>query len=448
MKYRMFSAVLALVSLASFAGDPAEHRPARVDFSSSPSGAQVLVDGKARGVTPLVLYDLPYGMRHVTYMLDGHEDVDFFVGVEPGSRLSRFFEMKPEKGLVLLLTEPSGCAISLDGVSFGETPRLVTSLDAPGAYKFQLQKPGYVAKTVEVKFNGRTPVVKREKLILDSGTVIVTSEPAGASVVVNGVDYGKTPAKVVKIPKGKATVSLARDGYKPVTRQLTLNAGDEIPCHIVLEGLPGALSLVSIPAGARFYVNDEPRGKGSVYIDNLRAGEYTVRAELDGHAAEERRIVVPNGGEVREEFRLRSILGRLELKGLPANSAVYVDGRIVGTTRAQGADRKTSELFAVENLSEGKHTIVIKNDECKDCERQERIKAGETLRRRYRLTRVFQPDYEIKTLNGSTYKGVIRSQKAYAIDLEIKPGTIRTFSSQEIASGRYLVGDKEKKKGK
>ena len=443
MRKSFFAAALALFASVSFAGDSADHRPARVDFSSRPSGVQVIVDGKARGVTPLALYDLSNGMRHVTYKLNGHEDVDFFVGVEPGARLSRFSEMKPEKGLLLILTEPSGCSISLDGVSFGETPRLVTSLDALGSYKFLLQKPGYVAKTVEVKFQGRTPVVKREKLILDSGTILVTSEPAGALVTVNGVDHGSTPARIGEVPKGEATVSLSLDGYKTVTRQLVLNAGDERPLHIVMEGMPGSLSLASVPDGARFYVNGEPRGTGSVHIDNLRAGRYTVRVELDGHAVEERQVYVPNGGSAREEFRLRSVLGRIELVTSPANATVLLDGRIVGTTRPQGSGRKTSDVLPIENIGAGKHTLVVKLDGYADSVKTVNIKAEETLRRRVYLKRVFVPDVEIETPTGK-YKGVLVSNKQDALVLEVSMGITRTFSKSEILGMKFLEGAKKK----
>ena len=41
--------------------------------SSSPTGAQVFLNGVLAGVTPLVLHDIPVGSRVVRIELDGHE---------------------------------------------------------------------------------------------------------------------------------------------------------------------------------------------------------------------------------------------------------------------------------------------------------------------------------------------------------------------------------------
>jgi hypothetical protein len=110
-----------------------------------------------------------------------------------------------------------------------------------------LQKPGYQPRTVEVKFSGRTPLVRHEKLILDSGILEIRSEPAGAAVSVNGIPRGETPVTVRGVPKGAATVVLQKSGYGAVVRELALNAGDTQTLFLKLEGLPGALKLSSVP---------------------------------------------------------------------------------------------------------------------------------------------------------------------------------------------------------
>ena len=210
---RLLTLAWALAALALGAAEA--ERSLRVDFAADPEGADVVVDGALRGRAPLTLYDLAPGAHHVRFELRDYEPQDAFFELVPGVYSLQSVQLAPVKGLLLVTSEPSGCDVSLDGMSLGETPRLVTTLDAKDTYRLVLQKPGYQPRTVEVKFSGRTPLVRHEKLILDSGILEIKSEPAGAEVSVNGIARGETPVTVRDVPKGSATVVL-RDRESPL----------------------------------------------------------------------------------------------------------------------------------------------------------------------------------------------------------------------------------------
>ena len=235
--------IILSIALAAFAAFAEESKAIRCDFTSQPEGATVVVDGMVRGVTPLTLYDLAPGPRHVRFELANYEGVDEFMFLREGGSVSKNAVLSPVKGILLLVTEPAGCDISLDGVSYGKTPRLITSLDAKDAYRLLVQKPGYQPRTVEVKFNGRTPLVKNESLVIDSGIIEVTSEPAGAEVTVNGQPRGLTPTKVEGVPKGRATVGIKKKGFEDESRELSIVAGESQTLFVKLNGLPGTMSL-------------------------------------------------------------------------------------------------------------------------------------------------------------------------------------------------------------
>ena len=153
--------------------------------------------------------------------------MDDFLFLREGGVAQKNAVLSPEKGLLLVTTEPAGCDVSLDGLSFGKTPRLITSLDAKDAHRLLLQKPGYQPRQIEVKFNGRLPLVKHESLIVDSGTIEVTSDPAGAEVTVNGISRGVTPLKVTGVPKGRAVVKFRLEGFADETPLSTENQPDK-----------------------------------------------------------------------------------------------------------------------------------------------------------------------------------------------------------------------------
>ena len=76
--------------------------------------------------------------------------------------------LEPEKGLLLIKTDPPGADVRQGGVSLGATPLLVTTLDTDRPYAFDLECIGYQKKRIDVTLSGRTPVARTEKLVLDS----------------------------------------------------------------------------------------------------------------------------------------------------------------------------------------------------------------------------------------------------------------------------------------
>lgn len=426
-----------LIALWSFVASAEAPRPIRCDFTSQPDGASVLVDGAMRGVTPLTLYDLAAGRHHVRFTFPNYESADEFVVLQEGSVTQKNAELVPVKGLLLVTTEPAGCDISLDGLSFGETPRLITSLDARETYRFLLQKPGYQPRPMEVKFNGRAPLVRQETLIVDSGAIEVTSEPEGAEVTVNGIIRGTTPLTVTDVPKGRTTVTFRKDGFEEASRELSVTAGESQTLFIRLRGIPGTLALTSVPEGARFYVNDKPEGKGPVTLKDLPPGAYVIRAELDGHATMTRTVNLRNGAAAAEEFRLESVMGRLELRTIPAGVRVLVDGSASGTTKAKGEDTEPSELLTLDNVMRGDHTLTFKRDGYADVVKHVTVEDQKTCSLNVRLKKLFIPDVEIVT-DGGKYRGVLVSQGAAGIEIEIKPGVNRMFTQGEIRKLNFL----------
>lgn len=343
-----------------------------------------------------------------------------------------------ENGLLLIKSEPAGCDIQLDGVSIGRTPRIITTLAIDEVHNITLRKAGYLDQTISVKFNGRRPVVREEVMVSASGTLNISSDPAGAEVTVNGVVRGVTPLRVEEVPKGTATVKFVLEGYREEEREISIKAGEVQELPISLKAMAGALHLSSVPEGARFYIDGEARGKGPLDISNVKPGKYMVRAELDGYLTMEKEIAVAKGKVVRREFRLSNIMGRLELRSCPVGAQVVMDGRPVGITSAKDPNAEFSDIFAIENVSEGEHTIVLKKDGYADLTRHPKVFNSKTSKHhRMRMNRIFIPDIEIVTTYG-THRGVLVANEKDYVEVEISMGVIRTFKREEVRNLRFL----------
>ena len=432
---------LVLGCFSSFAADGVRMQ---VNITSQPEGATVIIDGKDRGTTPLPLFDLAPGRHHLKYRMAGYVERDRFFNTQEatGSYLEKNEVLEEEKGLLLLKTEPEGCDIQIDGVSVGRTPRLITHLAVSGTYNVRLRKAGYQDQVIKVKFEGRKPLVREEKLVLASGTIDISSEPAGAEVTVNGIVKGVTPLRVEEVPRGRATVKFRLDGFAEEVRELAINAGDIQALPIVLKGLPGTLQLASVPDGARFYVNNEATGKGPLTIAGLQPGDYTVRAELEGYGTMTKTIRLDNGQSASEEFQMSNVMGRIEVRSNPVGAQVFLDDKLCGMTKSKDPDAEYSDIFPIENVLEGEHTLVLKMDGYADLTRHPKIRNSTTSKQhRMTLNRIFTPDVEIVTSRGS-YQGVLVKRSGDFVTIEVRPGIMRDFSQDEIRKINFLKAEK------
>lgn len=414
--------------------------PAVVNFSSTPEGAQVFINGESKNKTPFKLTDLTPGKTyHVRMELDDHEPYDMVFNPLEGYNEPVYAKLAPLKGILLVTSEPDGAEITLNGYSLGETPRLISSLPTKDNYSLVLKKTGYLDGKIEVRFNGRRPLVRNVKLILNSGVANIMSEPEGAEVILNGISRGITPVVVSEIPNGRMSLVLKKDGYKTVSQEISINAGDKPNLHYALEPLPGRLYLTSVPSGARFYINGEPRGNAPISLGEVKPGTYNIKAEMDGFDSLSRDVVVDNGATVNEEFRLVSNLAKLEIRTRPSGVMVEVDGRKYGKTKGNGNPAQWSESLIIPNLLAGEHTVRLYGRGFAEVVEHPVLKVSTTTPLKIPMTIVFTPDVRIVTAS-ETVDGVMKNSTGTYITLEVKPGVERTIQKENIRDIRYLDG--------
>ena len=301
----------------------------------------------------------------------------------------------------------------------------------------ELSLNGYQTKRIDVQTDGRHPLVRTETLALDSGVVDCTTEPAGATVFVNGIERGVTPITLSNIPKGVATVVFRLAGYKDETRELRLAPGDSQALAVQLKGQPAKLAIVSSPEGAKVFVDDDYQGKTPATISTLAGGAHKIRIELAGYAPVTRDVTLENGAVKTEEFKLESMLGRLEIVTIPAGAKVSIDGRAVGTTRSLGGGAR-SQILSVENVAAGERSVLVHLDGYRDTSRKILIKAKDTSKLTVKLPRVFQPDTELETVSGIHHGVLVETDFLGNVTLEVSPGVQQTFRNEDIRKIKSL----------
>ncbi len=426
---RLLTAALTLSALVASA---APEQPAtQLSVRTNPEGAQITVNHSARGRAPLLLTDLPPGRYLVHAARDGFEDAFENVTVEAGGSFDVSFEMQPLTGLLLMVSEPEGAEVSSGGIAMGNTPLLITTLPQ-GIHRLSLALPGYQTKEISVNLKGRTPLRESVRLLADSGTVTVDSDPPGAEVLINGIARGTTPCRIERIPGGSVKLEIRQAGFIPHSRDIALAAGEEQRVNVALQPLPGSLTIVSIPAQARVYVNNEFKGESPCTLDNTEPGEYRVRVEMPGHTPVARNVTVLKGQSSTEEFRLEKNTGILTVITAPAGCTILVDGKKQGiTSAAQSATSAVSDPLAIEGIIAGEHTVEIIRKGYAPQKRTVTIERDRTTPLQIKLVRQFIPNYEITTTR-SYYKGVLEFANDAEIRIETAPGVIQSVPMKDV----------------
>jgi hypothetical protein len=114
---------------------------------------------------------------------------------------------------VRLVTVPEGVAVTIDNMDL-----------AAGKHTLQANKDGYYRLVKDFEVDGQQPEITFT-LAQITGSVWIDSEPAGASISVNGTPRTEvTPAKIV-LPVGEYKVKWAKEGYEPFEHEVTVSAG-------------------------------------------------------------------------------------------------------------------------------------------------------------------------------------------------------------------------------
>jgi formylglycine-generating enzyme required for sulfatase activity/serine/threonine protein kinase len=120
---------------------------ATTNITSEPSGAEILVDGKSRGRSPLRL-ELPVRSHDLTAHLDGWPNEQQKIEIDPQHENVAHFVFA--NGSVKITSAPGGATVMATGKELGQTPLVIEEVK-PGDVTYQLRLAGYKSTSVSGK---------------------------------------------------------------------------------------------------------------------------------------------------------------------------------------------------------------------------------------------------------------------------------------------------------
>lgn len=174
----------------------------------------------------------------------------------------------------------------------------------PGSYFITVEAPGYVPQTQQIAVEeGLHPDIDftLEKL----STLHIEADVGGAEVELDGHVVGVTPCSR-ELRAGLYTILVRKAGYKPVTRDVRINPGDQVSLVMALPALPRERQLaveLSPPVPAMVQLDGAPLGPAPLE-KKVSAGTHSIELSSAGFVPYRGELPMGDDGDVRLRVHL------------------------------------------------------------------------------------------------------------------------------------------------
>lgn len=221
--------------------------------NSEPPGAEVFVDGFSRGETPAAL-QLPTGDHELFIYKKGYVPERKKVTWKAGDRPSIKETLRPQRGGLVVITDPPGAQVFLDRRPLGLTPLAYETI-RPGPYQLELSLAGFDTVETGITVDDEDPNEVRVRLTGPPIRVFVEAE-AGSRVYLDGSFAGEVTAESLSFPArpGGHELRIELNGFASV-EQIHLQPGqDAILAPGALRRIPGVQVRETAKISPRWYL--------------------------------------------------------------------------------------------------------------------------------------------------------------------------------------------------
>lgn len=264
--------------------------PGTLQVTTGDRQADLILDGELRGQTPLTVEGIAPGTHRIELKAARYLPESLDIDIEGlGKTQTLAVELEPAWGYVSLATSPPGADVLVAGEFRGQTPVRVEVLAAGESVAVKL--PGYKRWEKQLAVNpGETRELETIALEPADGLVMISSRPAGATLLVNGSYRGITPLEVQLPPQQDHRLQMFLDGYQSARRVLSVDSGTEQTVELVLQPELGKVQVSTRPTGAELYVDGRRLGVDGDTLE-LPARPHRLEVRKDGYHTVTRTIV-------------------------------------------------------------------------------------------------------------------------------------------------------------
>ncbi len=216
-----------------------------ITVDSNPSQATATLEGGSSQVTPCTFNNVNPGTHTIYVTKSGYQAWSRTVQVTAGSNTpvtATLQQNPPNTGSLYIKSVPQGADVYVDGSYYGPAPQVASGL-SPGYHQVRLSLSGFQTWTGSIYVTaGETTTINQalsvgpttQPTVAGTGSIQVSSTPAGAQVLVDNTFVGYTPLTVPSIQAGSRVVLLKLSGYSDWQATVTVSAGKTTPVDATL----------------------------------------------------------------------------------------------------------------------------------------------------------------------------------------------------------------------
>jgi hypothetical protein len=399
--------------------EPPEPHVGWLTILSTPSEAEVTIDGRQAGVTPITGRELGAGTHAIRITIAGYEPYETGKEISAGEQAVVDATLTPvpvttvpttrattpatevpttsppapclgcDKGWIRVNCNVNGATVSFDDLSSGCTitggscDTEVGTTSTPFR-TFTVQKPGYQIFTGSViswPAKGETVnlyATLNPEPTPSYGNIQVISHPSGAVVTLDGGSWQYTPATFTSVSSGTSHyLQITMSGYQQYGTSAFVTAGQTSSVNAYLvPNTPypktGSLNIVTSPKGADIYVDGDYIAESPNVVTDLAPGSHTLRLHKAGYDEYFSFVTIVSGRKTPLTYTFtpqQMTVGSIEVASTPAGSSLYLDGNYMGQT-------PSGSYFDLTSIIPGYHTILIRLTDYRDYTQTVYVKGG------------------------------------------------------------------------
>ncbi|HET7131734.1 MAG TPA: PEGA domain-containing protein, partial [Gammaproteobacteria bacterium] len=310
-------AVLAVIAWFAFTAKS-------VELKFDPEADQVSLPGTLFKVRLGERFLLRPGEHHVAAAAAGYYPLEAKIDVGTAADQSIDLSFTKLPGLVTLTTDPEAQAeVRLDGAPLGTTP-LTDKEIKPGLHRLEFAADRYLSEVLELDVRGggeRQALVA--KLTPNWAPVTLATQPAGATVLVDGMEAGVTPL-VLELPAGERDLEVRLAGYNAWRNRVVVSANQPQQLdEVKLSKADGRVEIVSNPSEASVSIDDEFRGRTPLTVRLTPERPHRLTLAKPGFETDMREVSVAADSGRRLVIDLAAQYGEIDVRSEPASAEIW-----------------------------------------------------------------------------------------------------------------------------
>lgn len=261
---------------------------ALVTVTSDPPGADLNVDGNAKGQTNRSIFLLP-GSYRFTLEKPDYLRVDTLIAIRETAENRLAFTLIRNMGTLHLALAPVDASVRVNQKEVDASKPFDL---APGEYEVVVSKHGFLPYTETIQIRRGATLSRTIVLDRNAGTLHLIVIPPSATIRINREDYtGKT---MVELSPGAYRLELSSAGCDSLSETVQIARGSTIEKSYALRQKVGKLQFNVVPIEARVTFMREGQEVeewiGARYARDVPVGEYDLLCRLEGYKSSRQKV--------------------------------------------------------------------------------------------------------------------------------------------------------------